>query len=445
MSYISLIQVQKTNYGCIELSFISSFLKRYSHNVKYFILKQKNLFENANYLKSQYFIFVTSECEGNFEGISNAINFTRIKNPDAVFIVAGPMATLHSDEALRYTGAHYIIKGSAVPTVQSIVENSTNPAEIKPGIIHSVNEYNIDLLQIDPEAYPDNSLRRYNLVQTLGCNYARCNFCPLKLMYLGVKVRPVHNVINDMKNLALRKNAESFMFRDQNFLANPKRFFELNSSMDAEGLKQKIIFAARADSIIKSLHYLEMYANRIENVQIGIESFLDIQLERYNKGVLAYQNYQAVNSLIKLGIPTYIFLIIADNKSTIEELLEVSNIFKVNPHFVLLLASARLRYYHEYENEKGEYEDYMKLCQKALEGIAALNVSPLMSGTLKRFFEEKQISENSKKVIAEWFDDLNNLILQLKCRIIDYDSGIAKVNEMSQEIASVLQTLYKER
>ena len=90
-----------------------------------------------------------------------------------------------------------------------------------------------------------------HLMTDFGCAF-NCSFCPIRIDNLGFKIRPVNEIIEELKYLKSIGIKELY-FRDQTFGANKKRAIELCNKMIEEGLKFSWHCFSRVDVINEDL------------------------------------------------------------------------------------------------------------------------------------------------------------------------------------------------
>ncbi len=437
---ILIVEIEHLGYGDPHVSFLQNFLIKEEYSVDKCYLDEFLTYIDKTKFNYHYTVFMTTEHEGAFNRISKIIETVRECNPSASFIIAGPMVSFYRNHVRNLTDTDFVIKGCLIPKIKEFLENGissrSNPVDIG-------NDFDANMLEIDADTYPYNDNGIYSMLQSIGCNYGKCTFCPLKHMYGSIKVRPIKNIIRDMKKIDTERNAKVFLFRDQNFLINNNRFRDLCNEMNNENLQQKLQFCARADSVIKCLPAISEIPQRISSISIGIESFLQTQLNRYNKGITPEQAFLALDSLVKLGVKTKYFLILADNQTDFNELLQISGIFRRKPEYILMLASSRLREYFEYDNEQADYPDYVKIYHKALEGVVKFNNSSSEGlNTYKLFLHFKAIPDTKRSYINRWLDWLDDLVKKVNDQQICYTDALAAVEDNTGKICSVLGGLY---
>lgn len=168
-----------------------------------------------------------------------------------------------------------------------------------------------------------------------GCHHNKCTFCtrPPKQESQVSWIRiPPEVVIKDIKNLH-ESGIKNFTFTDEDFIGN-----DLSGALQiAESLKKigglNFALDLRADSILNPLDSPEEAHNRdilikilkdagLSLVYIGAETFSNIQLKRYGKGVSPDNEIASIKKIISLSIPLELGLITFDPILSIQELSE---------------------------------------------------------------------------------------------------------------------------
>ena len=127
--------------------------------------------------------------------------------------------------------------------------------------------------------------RRYptaHLMTDFGCAF-NCSFCPIRNDNLGFKVRPIDEVIKELKYLKSLGTKELY-FRDQTFGANKKRAIELCNRMTEEGFKFSWHCFSRVDVINEEL-LDAMKKSGCHTIIFGIESANDKTLQDVQKRI----------------------------------------------------------------------------------------------------------------------------------------------------------------
>lgn len=163
-----------------------------------------------------------------------------------------------------------------------------------------------------------------------GC-YGNCSFCAsdtYSRLFSGVKVRmrSPENIMKEIDNLVRNHGVKSIVFFDDNFLfPSPKHMRRLERLCDLlmeREYKIRFQITARVNKIEQFEEILlKMKQAGLDVIFLGIESFVQRQLDFYNKKVTAEENIKAMEFLNRIGISYSIGLIMLEPFTTLEELL----------------------------------------------------------------------------------------------------------------------------
>lgn len=164
-----------------------------------------------------------------------------------------------------------------------------------------------------------------------GC-YGKCNFCGVREFYEkcsinSMRFRSPENVIEEIEQIQKKINPDVFLISDETFLsASKKRTQWLEQFcilIKRKKLNIKFQALARANDLILNKNLLQELKNiGLINIFIGIESFVQRQLDFYQKMTTVAQNEEAINILKKSGLKISMGLMLFDPYVTIDELLQ---------------------------------------------------------------------------------------------------------------------------
>lgn len=138
-----------------------------------------------------------------------------------------------------------------------------------------------------------------HLMTDFGCAF-NCSFCPIRNDNLGFKVRPVDEVISELKYLK-SLGVKELYFRDQTFGANKKRAIELCDRMVEEDLNFTWFCFSRVDVINEEL-VDAMKRSGCHTIIFGIESINDKTLVDVQKRINIEKIKNAFSLCKKKGI-----------------------------------------------------------------------------------------------------------------------------------------------
>lgn len=167
-----------------------------------------------------------------------------------------------------------------------------------------------------------------------GC-YGKCNFCGVREFYdqcsiKSMRFRSPENVIQEIEQIQKNIDPDIFLISDETFLSASKMrkkwLEQFCLLLKKKKLNIKFQALARANDLISNKELLEKLKNvGLINIFIGIESFVQRQLDFYQKMTTVAQNEEAINILKKSGLKISMGLMLFDPYTTIDELLQ--NIF----------------------------------------------------------------------------------------------------------------------
>ncbi len=155
-----------------------------------------------------------------------------------------------------------------------------------------------------------------------ACN-AKCTFCDVRMTgWIG---RPVSHFVDELQQLASSHPGHEVWIVDNIFIGFGKGRFERARAIAREiierGVKVSFTFQDRAENVDEETFALLKKAG-LNKVYIGVESFADSALQRWQKGGSAQRNIEALLTLRRLEIPTQIGFLVFDDHTTIPEIRE---------------------------------------------------------------------------------------------------------------------------
>ena len=163
-----------------------------------------------------------------------------------------------------------------------------------------------------------------NLLFSRGC-IRRCNFCSERLIYKGFRMRPVENIIEEIRYHRLNNNSNYFIFFDSLINADYDKLDKLcDGIIDNFGfINWEAQLAIRSDmdeSILKKMKKSGCY-----NLFVGLESGSDATLKRMNKGFTVRQAEEFFKRLKNAGLFFGISIIVGypgESKTDFQESLD---------------------------------------------------------------------------------------------------------------------------
>ena len=275
---------------------------------------------------------------------------------DGTVIAGGHHATAMPEETLKkIPGLDYIAVGEAEYTMLSIAEGK-DPSNI-PGLFFR-NSNNSSFLgahirNLDDLPFPDykifdmdyyteanhNTIKSYYLrsacvLSSRGCPN-NCKFCSESLTFgKGVRFHSTDYVIENIERLVSDYNVEGIYFHDNNFLASFSHAENICRKLIKRGLSKKVKWEMQTGTPTINDDILPLLSKAgCTQIELGIESIKDSDLENMNKNASTIMNKKAMDLCNKHGIKVHTNFIIGfegENLSDLNNILKWIKRFK--PH-----------------------------------------------------------------------------------------------------------------
>ena len=342
----------------LGLGLIASYIKTKNHyNVKIIDL---NIHSNSylqHYIsnnKNNIIFIGISALSMTFLDVINVINTIKYSYPQLKIVLGGVYPSFEYNEILNnYKCIDYVLVGEGEQSVYELAKALENKFEISKvkglawrnisnniPILNSLPdtkaaEYNnipIDYSFFDNDAYTKKNfgIKTLYLLTSRGCPF-NCSFCSnstySKNFCSGFRYRPIKVVTDELREYKkFYDKINQIMIYDNDFLINVKRSSEIINIIKKYYGNVKIKFLTRADSFIKAQDFLKecIKLNELE-IEVGIESFSNSQLIRYNKKITLLDIEKILNFVTRNKINIDIDLLIFDPFVTNDELLETLN------------------------------------------------------------------------------------------------------------------------
>lgn len=164
------------------------------------------------------------------------------------------------------------------------------------------------------------------MVTSRGC-YARCTYCSIHSFYDCLpgpnwRGRSPENVLEELEGLVGRFSCRKVKFEDAN-LFGPGKSGRDRVAAIAEGILRRNLgirfrFECRAENVDEEIFALLKRAG-LEEVFVGVESFIPRVLEEMHKGTTVEENVRALEILARLGLRAGVGFIAFDPDTTLEE------------------------------------------------------------------------------------------------------------------------------
>lgn len=135
---------------------------------------------------------------------------------------------------------------------------------------------------------------------SFGCPY-NCSFCFCKEV-TEYFTRTIDSVIEEIKQIPEKE----IYIVDDDFLFNKERLLEFCKKLQVNNLKKKFLVYGRADFIYKNEDVIkELSDNGLRAVIVGLESYRNEDLNKYNKKTSIMENEEAIKILQKYDVEIY--------------------------------------------------------------------------------------------------------------------------------------------
>jgi len=247
-------------------------------------------------------------------------------------IVGGYISLLGHELMQEAKSIDVLFRGEGEVRFPRLIEALDNGRSIRgiPGLIYRKNGTLVDtgraprikdISMILPDfSYIDETeeVVRMKLQSSRGCPN-NCSFCDIPNMYNGSGRRYMSTdlLVETVEELYLTKGIGMISFNDDNFPI--KRVLPaIGPVLRKYGIK--LNFQVRATDVLKSKAMIRKYSDVIAFIEVGLESFSQSQLDRWNKKTTREQNLETMAVLHDAKITPSYNLMFADDETTREEL-----------------------------------------------------------------------------------------------------------------------------
>jgi radical SAM superfamily enzyme YgiQ (UPF0313 family) len=147
------------------------------------------------------------------------------------------------------------------------------------------------------------------LIKTsFGCPYT-CKFCFCRKITGDIyNARPLGDVMDELEGI---REKEIYIV-DDDFLLGPSRVKEFIGMLDERNIRKKYLVYGRADFIAYNPEIIRDFKKAgLRTVIVGLESFIDTELDGFNKKTSSNINELAMGVLNKYGVDCYAAVIIS--------------------------------------------------------------------------------------------------------------------------------------
>lgn len=240
------------------------------------------------------------------------INYIRRKT-SAKVVIGGAHPSLYPKEAFDQLQPDALFVGEAEEPFVQYINNQEAPnvltkktTEIRKYVFKNLDDLPFIQLDMDyhkylAEPFEANYLPVIAYSTSRGCFWSKCTFClrsgPYKRIFRKMSV---DRVIDEVEHL-YRLGIHDFVFYDDEFVFPKKWTLEFCSKILSRNLRIRFVTRAKADLIDDEVAEALSAAGCI-SLELGLESFVQKELDLINKNTTVQDNYRAVRILKRHGI-----------------------------------------------------------------------------------------------------------------------------------------------
>lgn len=337
----------------LGIGYIAAVLEEHGHQVDIFEclaqrISSKEVLEKVR--EEKYDVIGLSSYYYNYTSTLRMLMSLRKQNK-AVFIFAGGYypTTSTIDALNKLRGVDCCVLGEGEYIVLELVEALANKKDWRKikGIAYlegkeAVINKNTSLIKnLDKLPFPKRVTQGpkgwTNMISSRGC-YGFCSFCGVRDFYSQcdgaiARYRSCQNVVDELEILVKEKNVKHISFVDDNFAAGSqsrtKWLDEFCQEVKKRNLKFTFDINARANDIENHPENMDKLKEiGLISVLIGVESFVQRQLDFYNKKVKAESNIVAMKKLSELNLDIYMGFIMFEPHVDLDDILYNIRIIK---------------------------------------------------------------------------------------------------------------------
>lgn len=342
----------------ISMGYIGAVLEKEKYDVDIIECPGQNISSKKLYQiieKEQYdmigFITYYFDAEFALVNLSRVIQKIKKRVPLAYIFAGGYLASLCPEKLLsEIVGIDCCVIGEAEMTCLELaqhIEQGKNTQNIlgiayknqEQIIINEPRHYieNLDEIPFPKRAFIHEKYPVATIISSRGC-YGKCKFCVDRELYsknncYKIRYRSPQNVVAEIEYLVKNHQIKKILFCDDNFLGNSilkkqwlKDFCDLMKEK-----KMNITFRidSRANDVIACKDNISLLKEvGLVCIYVGVETFLQEQLDYYGKGVTVEQNIKAIEIVRDADLQLKYGFIMLQPYTTLEEISKNIRILK---------------------------------------------------------------------------------------------------------------------
>lgn len=300
-------------------------------------------------VKKEYTVIGVASFAYNVSNMNYFVNKVHESLPTSFIYIGGYYATLNFEYALyanKNISCCMIGEGekTTVELIKSLQDeidwhNIAGIAYLENNRVKRTEKRNL-IKNLDDIPLPKRPLIKNHttsLLTSRGC-YGSCIYCCLidftnTCIGAHIRYRSVDNVMQEIDKLVLENKVEFLQINDDNFLISSQHrrewLLEFIEKLKSRNYKIKFFIYARANDIIDQKDVLgKLKEVGLQQVFIGIESFVQRQLDFYKKRVKTDDNIKAFKILGELDIPIIMGFLMFEPNTKLEEIIENLTVLK---------------------------------------------------------------------------------------------------------------------
>lgn len=225
----------------IGLACVASILKKEGHNVEIFDANISNL-DIESFLEKKDFNTIAVSFrnldtgtnlfyKSFFKDFLSFLNLIKKTKPNAPLVVGGPAFSIFAEEIMKMASCiDYGLPLDNGANLAKLLQNMDQPEKI-PGVLYRCGnhlKYNKPINEdvsistpdysfIDPRQYDKKGGYQIGVITKIGCCF-RCTYCTYPALWNNLfKIRPIENVIDDIKTLRYNYGIKEIHFTDPLF------------------------------------------------------------------------------------------------------------------------------------------------------------------------------------------------------------------------------------
>lgn len=318
------VSFSKNEMYSLSVAYSISAMKKVDKKVELFRINLENIDEQIqNILELHPRIVVFHVSYHCFYILKYCCKFLKQKSPDIMLIICNNVATCFAEQLIReIEEIDFAVLGEFEETLEEIVRDCKKKEDIRrvKGVSYiEAGQYTISSIRghvdIDKLQYPyreccEYDTRKFLVLGSRGCE-GNCRFCDKNYLYKLVecsthRLRSIDSILEEIDFLVEKYNCKFVSFIDSSFCDSEEihqRLDELYSKLKTKKYWIQFLFCLRCEQINeKVVHSLSRLKEvGLSKVYVGIESFIDDDLQLFNKKSDAQTNRKAVALLNTLN------------------------------------------------------------------------------------------------------------------------------------------------